>query len=174
MNFPLLPCFYINVLTFCGRLDIIGRHKNANDPLAQPVEHLTFNQRARGSSPRRVTKEKAPPYGGAFSFVVTTHSNPRKCAAFSQGFACRGYDKHRFGAKPGFRVPDRRNSLRHLLRKCHLPQRGRLILPSVTNRGSESRLMLPTSVGCIRCFEILCPSSFALQNSQVLTEVPPK
>ena len=26
-------------------------------PLAQPVEHLTFNQRARGSSPRRVTKK---------------------------------------------------------------------------------------------------------------------
>ena len=26
------------------------------DPLAQSVEHLTFNQRVRGSNPRRVTK----------------------------------------------------------------------------------------------------------------------
>ena len=41
-----------------------------HDPLAQPVEHLTFNQRARGSSPRRVTKEKAPPNGGAFSLCL--------------------------------------------------------------------------------------------------------
>ena len=34
------------------------------DPLAQLVEHLTFNQRARGSSPRRVTKETGIPFWG--------------------------------------------------------------------------------------------------------------
>lgn len=30
-----------------------------DDPVAQPVEHLTFNQRATGSNPVGITKEKA-------------------------------------------------------------------------------------------------------------------
>ena len=33
------------------------------EPLAQPAEHLTFNQRARGSNPRWFTKNKGRQYG---------------------------------------------------------------------------------------------------------------
>ena len=37
------------------------------EPLAQPAEHLTFNQRARGSNPRWFTKRKRRPKA-SFSF----------------------------------------------------------------------------------------------------------
>ena len=46
------------LLDFSGAGGYNGLAICVHDPLAQLVEHLTFNQRARGSSPRRVTKEK--------------------------------------------------------------------------------------------------------------------
>ena len=88
MNFPQIWGNSINVLTFGGGLDIIYRHKNANDPLAQPVEHLTFNQRARGSSPRRVTKETGIPLRDACFFLAPlTWTEPPKMRSIFTGFA---------------------------------------------------------------------------------------
>ena len=76
-----------------------------HDPLAQPVEHLTFNQRARGSSPRRVTKKEAPPHGGASFFAVATRPNPRKCEAFSQVLPVEGGTSRNGGQNRGSESP---------------------------------------------------------------------
>ncbi len=40
----------------------------AFDPLAQSVEHLTFNQGVRGSNPRWITKKGNTATGGVFLF----------------------------------------------------------------------------------------------------------
>ena len=49
------------------------------EPLAQPAEHLTFNQRARGSNPRWFTKRKRRPKA-SFSFgepyLITAKAPP--------------------------------------------------------------------------------------------------
>ena len=61
--------FSIKVLTnfiFCG---IISKH-DFYAPVAQVVEHLTFNQRVRDSSSRRSTKEQAPSLMRRLFYVV--------------------------------------------------------------------------------------------------------
>ena len=47
-----------------------ARQKNRFEPLAQLAEHLTFNQRVRGSNPRWLTKEKPPGNGLKSSLPV--------------------------------------------------------------------------------------------------------
>ena len=47
----------------------------AQDPLAQTVEHLTFNQGVRSSSLRWVTKNSKYPFGYLLFFILASHSN---------------------------------------------------------------------------------------------------
>ena len=48
---------------------------NAHDPLAQPVEHLTFNQGVRSSNLRWVTKKalKTLSFQGFFAALKSVH-----------------------------------------------------------------------------------------------------
>ena len=65
----------------------VGQLKTANymyGPLAQVVEHLTFNQVVRGSSPRWLTEQKESQRScGSFLFHISRgDSNPRVRLAF--------------------------------------------------------------------------------------------
>ena len=61
--------FFSKVLTKHLEYDIIVKH-DLYAPVAQLVEHLTFNQRVRDSSSRRSTKEQAPSLMRRLFYVV--------------------------------------------------------------------------------------------------------
>ena len=71
----IIEIFFQKLLTNAVQYDIIIRCQK-HDPLAQSVEHLTFNQGVRGSSLRWVTKTREPPQCGG-SLVLNTLSETR-------------------------------------------------------------------------------------------------
>ena len=96
------------MLTNAILLDIIIERLDVrHEPLAQLVEHLTFNQRARGSSPRRVTKETADTlWCRLFLFGSPVDRTPETALPFHRFCATGKWDDSVLGAKPGFEVPD--------------------------------------------------------------------
>ena len=64
-RFIFIHLFFSKVLTKLCEYDIIVKH-DLYAPVAQLVEHLTFNQRVRDSSSRRSTNRKEHPCGALF------------------------------------------------------------------------------------------------------------
>ena len=72
--------FCQKLLTNKAKCDIIFKH-DLFAPVAQSVEHLTFNQRVRDSSSRRSTNKKDHPCDGLFLLPLVRNS-------FRHAYAC--------------------------------------------------------------------------------------
>ncbi len=72
-------CFMLDNRPFCCYNNLVSE----NDPLAQSVEHLTFNQGVRGSNPRWVTNKNITPFGVMFLFFVLQKAGIRKGGSVS-------------------------------------------------------------------------------------------
>ncbi len=76
--------YFKKQLTNCQKRDIISKLQNMHDPLAQSVEHMTFNHGVRSSSLRWVTINERNHQRWFRSFIMLlTRPNFRKCEAFA-------------------------------------------------------------------------------------------
>ena len=76
--------YFKKQLTNCQKRDIISKLQNILDPLAQSVEHMTFNHGVRSSSLRWVTISERNHQRWFRSFIMLlTRPNFHKCEAFA-------------------------------------------------------------------------------------------
>ena len=95
----------------------------ADDPLAQPVEHMTFNHGVRSSTLRWITKkENIRTLFGCFLFIQAAGLVWNQCACALYGIA-KGVWHH---AQACIRIPLRLDSMRDCVA---IPYRNRLRIP---------------------------------------------